>query len=122
MDLSVVMSNNGAFWAFGNKQFLEKRQEGVDYVSLGGGLICPKDTAKKLAADLKALSKKQVEDDLAANSRKDIIWRELANYECQIVGTPEDAVDALKRYGITEEEVKAQWGAYMQHCIDQDLF
>jgi hypothetical protein len=122
MELTQVLNNHRAFFAFGQEQFERAREEGVNYVSLGSGLICPKGHEKALLSELNALSEKKIKDDLAKNSRKDIIWRELANYEAQIVGDVSDTVEALVDYGITEEEVLAEWGAYMQHCIDNDFF
>lgn len=50
--IDVIMKKYGAFWAFGNKQFEEQRQEGVQYCQLYTGLICPVDNHKALAADL----------------------------------------------------------------------
>lgn len=50
--ISLVLSNNGAFWAFSDKQFDEQKTNGIKYVSMGAGLICPKDNAKKLKTEL----------------------------------------------------------------------
>jgi hypothetical protein len=122
MELTQALNNHRAFFAFSQDQFDRAREEGVDYVSLGSGLICPKGRENALISEINALAEKKIKDDLAKNSRKDIIWRELANYEAQIVGDVSDTVEALVDYGITKEEVLAEWGDYMQHCIDNDLF
>lgn len=47
-----IMQKHGAFWAFGDKQFEEKRVEGVKYCQLYAGLICPVDNYTALAEDL----------------------------------------------------------------------
>jgi hypothetical protein len=45
---SALFAKTGSFFAFGQKQFDEKKKEGVVYVNMGGGLICPKENAKQL--------------------------------------------------------------------------
>ena len=50
--VSIALESNGAFWAFSDKQFNESKKDNVKYVSLGSGLVCPKDNAKKLSEDL----------------------------------------------------------------------
>lgn len=50
--ISQVLSQNGAFFAFSDKQFNEQKQEGIKYVSMGAGLICPKENADKLNKEL----------------------------------------------------------------------
>ena len=117
-----LLNRTGAFFAFSNKQFNEKAQKDINYVNMSAGLVCPKDNAKELDNGLSDLGTLGIELDLAENSKKDIIWRELANYETQISRDPQDAVDVLKKYNISEEEVKKEYSAYMDHCIEHDLF
>lgn len=50
--ISLVLKTNGAFWAFSNKQFDEQKKEGIKYVSMGQGLICPKENAHKIGAEI----------------------------------------------------------------------
>lgn len=50
--IEKVLDNNGAFWAFGDNQFKEQRVDGVAYVSLGAGLICPRENVEKLEKEL----------------------------------------------------------------------
>lgn len=47
-----AMAKLGAFFAFGNAQFDEKKVEGVKYASLGMGIICPLDKVDELAKEL----------------------------------------------------------------------
>jgi hypothetical protein len=44
-----------AFFAFNTAQFTEKRIEGVEYVSMPTGLICPKSKALQLLSELDAI-------------------------------------------------------------------
>lgn len=66
--ISQVLSKYGAFWAFGEAQFNEQKQEGIKYISLGAGLICPKDNFQdfkneldKTLAEIKKEEKEQRE-------------------------------------------------------------
>ena len=44
--LTPILEANGAFFAFSQSQFDEQKKEGVIYVSMGAGLICPKENAE----------------------------------------------------------------------------
>lgn len=101
----LAFTNNGAFFAFGNKQFEENKKDGVVYVNCGSGLICPKDNADKLFKELNEITAKGIELDLQENGKEYIIKRELSNYECYYTGDISDAVDVLKKYNISEDEV-----------------
>lgn len=103
--ISKHMDSLGAFFAFSNGQFNEKQVDGVDYVSLGAGMICPRENTKLLVDGLEDIHKKGIEFDLRDNGRKKIIERELSNHECFYTGDIEDCVDTLKDYGITEQEI-----------------
>ncbi|MGE4501106.1 MAG: hypothetical protein AB7C96_12220 [Hydrogenovibrio sp.] len=121
-NLSLILEKHKAFFAFSQDQFDRARDEGVNYVSLGSGLICPKGREDALLSEINALSEKKIKDDLAKNSRKDIIWRELANYEAHISNSIEDTVDALASYGISEAEIAEEYKPYFAHCVEHDLF
>lgn len=120
--VTLLFNVNGAFYAFSQKQYNEKVVGGVEYVGLGGGLVCPKNNASNLLKDFDVIHTKNIKIDLEDNGVKKIIWRELANYECQIVSDYSDAVEALENHGITEEQVKAEWKDYFQHCVDNNYF
>tara|TARA_R110001583_G_scaffold23707_2_gene87140 strand:- start:801 stop:1178 length:378 start_codon:yes stop_codon:yes gene_type:complete len=120
--IESVMQENMAFFAFSNEQFNRQKWDDIEYVSLGSGLVCPKENAEKLTQELNAVTTNRIKKELEENSVKDIIWRELANHECQIVGDYSDVVDLLSGYGITEQDIKEQWSSYYQHCIDNDYF
>ena len=121
-ELSNIFDKHGAFFAFSNAQYNEKAKENEKYTSLGAGLICPVSAIKNLKNDMDNAINKYEKQDLKENGKQKIIWRELANYECQISYDISDAVHALKSYGITEAEIKKEWPAYLQHCVDNDYF
>jgi hypothetical protein len=96
----------GSFFAFSNKQFDDKKKEGVKYVAMGAGLICPKEHTKKLSDGLEEVTKNAIAKDIKENGKKGIISRELSNHECFYVGSIDDALGALSGYGFTTEEVQ----------------
>ncbi len=117
-----VFDSFGAFFAFGQKQFDEKKVDGISYTHAGAGLITPAGTANALFEALEKINNSKVSWELENNSKHDIIFYNLANYECQITMDYSDAVDNVKDYGITEKEVAAVWPEYFNHCIDNDYF
>lgn len=117
-----LLDLNGAFFAFSGQQLEEGSKDGVEYVAMGMGLICPKSNARAIYDGLERINKRGIELDMEENGAKDIIWRELANHECQITCNPDDAIQALTNYPITEEDIRAQWGDYWAHCVKNDYF
>jgi hypothetical protein len=117
-----LWNDNGAFFAFSQQQLDAEKKEGVVYVSMGLGLIAPKENAFKILKGLEAIHTEGIKQDISENGIKAIIHRELANYETQITGDISDTVDALEDYGITRAQVSAEYKAYFQHCIDNDYF
>jgi hypothetical protein len=95
----------GAFFAFSKEQFDEQKKEGVVYIGLRMGLLCPKGKVKKLFDGIDMISEQGRAEDLAENGRENVIKRELENYECYYVCDPSEAIEALEPYGITKSEV-----------------
>jgi hypothetical protein len=120
--MDKIMASHGAFFAFSNKQFDEASKPDIKYVGLGGGLIAPEDQAKSLIANFEKITAEKIAWELENNTRKDIIWYELANHECQISGSYREAFNVLEPYGITEDEIKSEWPAYWDHCVEHDYF
>lgn len=60
-----IIKQNGAFFAFGNKQFDEQKVAGVKYVSMGNGFICPKENADKLNREINQAVKEQRAEEKA---------------------------------------------------------
>ncbi len=117
-----VFEETGAFFAFNDKQMKEKTVEDVVYVNMGGGLICPKANASTLVDKIHENRKEGIQKDLKDHTVEDIIWREFANYECQIRGDFTDAQEALEGYGIEAQKFREEWLKYYQHCVDKDYF
>ena len=116
---SELLDKTGSFFAFSNKQFCEKKKEGIKYVNIGAGLICPKDQVKFLCDEMERIFKEGKKTDLSENGKEKIIIRELYNYECFYTGDITDAWEVLKDYeGITLEDVKK---AYANEYCNADL-
>lgn len=119
---SKIYADNMAFFAFSQKQYEEQADPNKDYTRCLSGLFCPTENAKKMMDELEAAIDEFHKADLEANGKEKIIWRELANHEAQISCDLTSTISALEGYGITEEEVREQWGPYLQHCIENDYF
>lgn len=102
---TVAFEQYGAFFAFSREQIEAKRQEGVKYVADGSGLICPKDNYEAFSKEIDTIYKESIQLDISENGIEAIIKRELSNHECYYTGEIDEAVEALKDYGITCEQV-----------------
>ena len=103
--ISAVLEKHGAFFAFSNAQFEEKRVEGVEYVRNLNGMVMPKESKFQLIKEMNEIYAEGVKQDIAENGLTTIVKRELSNYECYYTGDIEDAVEALEDYGVTHEQV-----------------
>lgn len=112
----------GAFFAFSNKQLGEKAKKGIDYVSLGHGLICPKENAEELFKGLEEIHEKGIKARLNDYGLSAIAQYELANHEAQFTRDYSDAYEVLKDYGITEDQMKAEYRVFIDDCIENDRF
>lgn len=104
-----LFKTTGAFFAFSQKQFDEGMKEGVEYVALGCGIICPKENVEALEAGLQSTRETGIAQDLAENGKQAIIARELHNYEAFYTGDISEACGALSGYGISRDEVRAEY-------------
>lgn len=105
-DQTKCLNDNGVFFAFSDKQFYEQRTEGVKYVSLGAGMICPVENVKKFTEEHKKIVSEGIKKDIETNGIEKIILGELTNYECFYVCDYTEALEALEDYGVTEEQVR----------------
>ena len=96
------MSKFKTFFAFSNEQFAKQKEDGVKYVSLGNGTICPKENVDEFLETLSAIQEKGVETDIAENGMDKIIKRELYNYEA-FLGSVDLAIETFKVYNLIED-------------------
>ena len=115
---TAIFNETGAFFAFYDKQFLEGKKEGIKYVHLGGGLLCPEEKAEELVTGLDNIYKAGIKQDLEENGREGVIKRELSNHEAYYTGDIDSTVEVLTPYGITREEIQA---IYKEEFKNQDL-
>lgn len=105
LQLSELWERYGAFFTFSNKQFNEKRQEGVEYCHIIGGLVCPVNNAKVVVEEMNRIEAHHVKRMLEEVGVERIIRYELNNHEAYYTGNVTDTCEAVERYGITREQV-----------------
>ena len=111
--VTKLFEETGAFFAFNKEQFEILRKEGVSYVWLGAGLICPDSAVERVVEGLDDIGSTCRALDLEENGKKAIIHRELANYEYIETSDISDTLSALKPYGITAEEIEGETQEYI---------
>lgn len=115
---TALFEETGAFFCFSKKQFDEGKKEGVEYVSMGGGMVCDKKHAKKLHDGLEIIWNESIAQDLAENTKEGVIRRELSNHEAYYTGSIESTLEAISCYGITAEEIIK---VYNEEVVNQDM-
>ena len=124
---SEAFTRHGAFFAFSDKQFDEVAVKGVTYVNVGGGLLSPKENAKKLIEDINKAQVAGIKADVEDNGAEGILHREFFNYETQIMDNG-DYDDEAKRYqkhfpeAFTDELIKRVKAECWEEAIKDDLF
>lgn len=105
--LTKVMDENKCFFAFGQAQFDEQKEEGVKYVQLGNGMLIPKDNMKSFN-DAYTKGEKEIKAKRKDLDRKKVIAYELNNHEAYYTGDIYSTMEILKDIfsDITEEEVR----------------
>ena len=106
-----VFKKYGVFFAFSGEQF----EEGCKSVGankknkvreMGNGGYCLSKNFESCINELNEIHAKGVRRDIEENGIKEIIMRELGNYETQITGRWREAYEVLEDYeGVTEELV-----------------
>ena len=115
----ILLEQTGSFFAFTDSQFKEKAKDGVEYISLFAGLICPVDKAQEVREGLDKIYDEAVKQDVAENGKEAIIRRELSNHECLYTYDISDVVDKLKNYNYTEGDVQQVFNKMIQE-VDND--
>lgn len=102
---TALFEKTGSFFCFSKSQFDEKKKEGVNYVNMDAGLVCPKETAKELNDGLELIYRESIAQDIAENGMEAIITRELYNHEAFYTHNLESTFDALEDYGFDNEDI-----------------
>lgn len=105
--LSQLWQETGCFFAFGEKQFSEKKQDCVTYIHIFAGLLCPKDKENEVVTRMNNIATEAIELDMSENGKEAVIIRELYNHEAFYTWDIESTFDALAGYPITLEDVQA---------------
>lgn len=102
---SALFKKHGVFFAFSEKQYEEQKREGVVYVSLGMGTLCPKENAKAFIEEHHNVVNEGIAEDIAENGIDGVILRELDNHEAYYTGDATSTVESLEGYPVTREQV-----------------
>jgi hypothetical protein len=103
--MSKCHKDNGAFYAFSDKQFNEQKKPDTKYISLGSGAIVPEINAKQFVDQMSTIVKNGIAQDITENGQDGVITRELANHEAYYTGSIESTIDALDGYNFTDEAI-----------------
>jgi hypothetical protein len=110
---TALFEKEHAFFAFGDdlkKEFNILKDNGIllegeKLTSIGAGLYVPTKNKKALIEGIDSIYKGAIAQDIKENGKEGIIIRELYNYECFYTGDISDAVDRLKPYGFTSDDI-----------------
>jgi hypothetical protein len=128
---SKLFDKYGAFFAFGEKQFNERKQEGVKYISDGTGLLVPKDKYDAFIEEYNNLHDEAVAEHVAKYGADRIIRYEYFNHEQQLdvyYGKIEnsDTYNALEVYlkypGFELENIERVFIECYREAVENDLF
>ena len=103
---SALFKKLWIFFAFWDKQFNEQKKDWVEYVSLGAGMICPKENADKFRPLHWKIVNKGIKQDVKENWIDRIIERELSNHEAYYTYEIGTTIEALDWYDITRDDVQ----------------
>ncbi len=103
---SKAFDKAGAFFAFSREQFNEHKKEGVTYVNMNMGMICPKENADTLVTELDTIYRECIAQDIEENGLNAIIRRELNNHEAYYSRDLQSTQDALTDYPVTADDVR----------------
>jgi hypothetical protein len=95
---SKLLADNGAFFAFSQKQLEEKKKPGINYIDLGAGLICPEEKGINLINEFDAIIKNAIKQQVADFGAEKIIEYEYFNHETQITGDVQQVLDVLSTH------------------------
>lgn len=109
----------GVFFAFSNKQFAEKKQDGVEYCTvMEAGDCVPKDKAPEFVRRWCEIQERGRKRLLEEKGIEWIIEYELANHESWYNSSIECAFEALAGFEVTREQVQQVFqDKAHKHCM-----
>ena len=103
---TALFKELGVFFAFSKLQFNEGKKEGVKYINMGSGMLCPKPNVERLINELHSIYVEGAKRDIAKNGREGVIRYELNNHEALYTYDIDSTVDALEVYDISRSEIQ----------------
>lgn len=106
--MTELFNRFGIFFAFSTKQFEESKKQGVEYVSLGMGMIVPKENVKPYMEQFQQLCKELENKYQEQVPLEDYISYQLSNHEAFYTYDIEPTLEAVRQMypNCTEEEVQ----------------
>ena len=120
--MSAILKKHGAFFAYSKEQYDQNAEPGVIYERTSSGMIAPKGESAKVMRLISEAADALRTYELKTEDPETIMHRVFANYECQIDGSPNDALYDLHAYGFTDEQIAEGFKKYMAYCVEHDLF
>jgi hypothetical protein len=124
---TALFAKTGTFFAFNAQQIREGKKEGIEYICLDGGAMCPKQNVDELLQGLETIYNESIKKDVQENGAEAIIQRQYFNYESQISSTRE-AYNSLLSYQsafpelFTNEAIKKGFSNAYELAVKNDWF
>jgi hypothetical protein len=126
--VSQAIKDNGVYFAYDEKQVKEGAKEGVKYVHIGGGALCPKENVEKFINESYEGSRAAALKEIEEKGADKIIRYEYFNHECQISDDFTSMKDALTIFvdvapeKFSPENIARVASDCFQYAIDNDCF
>lgn len=127
-EIDQILKDNGAFFAFGQQQFEEKRNPEIKYVQIGSGLIAPKDKADTILNEIAAAYEKAARKMVEKYGAEKIIEYQYFNHECQITYDISEARAALDIFvrlfpeQFNDDFIEQVFQKCFQKAVENDFF
>lgn len=127
-EMEKVFEKHGVFFAFSEKQFNEGKKEGVTYVNVGNGDLCPKENVKAYIEDASNVIDTGIRKQVEELGAEKIIEHEYFNYECQLSMDISRMVSALETHIeifpelFTDELIKETSTKCFNKAVENDWF
>lgn len=128
--ISELLNENGAFFAFNDRQFNEQASPEKLYSSVSWlpGLCIPNENCEAVINGLERIHDEGIRQQVSQHSADEIIQYHYFNYECQISYDNTDALNALEPYRVkfpeifTDEQIRKSFKAAWDKAVENDWF
>lgn len=114
--INDIFDKHEVFFAFSRSQLEEKKQAGVKYYSLDGGMFIPQANYDAFNEEFEQEDEKHIAEAKKLFGAKRIICYELANHEYCYTYDLTDTKEALEDFGFSEEDYQEAIKEYLSKC------